>query len=51
MYCRFRNRECEHAGFLTIQCIKDYDGFDGVVHKTVCYNDAIGRRFWECKLE
>lgn len=51
MFCRFRNKECKHAGSLAVQCIKDIDGFDGVVYKTICYNDDIGRKYWECKLK
>ena len=49
MYCRFKNRECEHAGQMTIAGCKEFGEQEGLHKYTVCYNDAIGRKYWECK--
>ena len=50
MYCRFRNKECKHAGQLTMAGCKELGEPEGLVKYTICYNDAIQREYWECKL-
>lgn len=51
MFCRFRNRECKHAGQLTIEGCVELGEAEGLHKYTICYNDAIHRKYWECKLE
>jgi hypothetical protein len=50
MFCRFRNRECECAGQLTMAGYKELGEAEGLYRYTICYNDAIQRKYWECKL-
>jgi hypothetical protein len=50
MYCRFRNRECKHAGQLTIAGYKELGEEEGLHRYTICYNDAIHRNYLEYKL-
>ena len=51
MFCRFRNRECKHTGQLTIAGCKELGEIEGLYRYTICYNDAIQRKYWECKLK
>ena len=49
MFCKYKNRECPHAGSVKMNGSKEWGEKEGIFEYTICYNDEIGRDVTKCK--
>jgi hypothetical protein len=49
MFCKYKNRDCPHAGSIKIAGCKEWEETEVIHEYIICYNDEIGRDVTKCK--